>query len=579
MVTKVDTLDVEAFINPDTTASFIANKWTEWDSFRNDWKQEKLELRNYVYATDTRSTSNNRLPWTNSTTVPKLTQIYDNLKANYLAALFPQKEWLAWEAGDLNALDKNKAQSIKQFILHKLRTSNFELTVERLIDDFILYGNSFATVEWVEEYSTINEGTPLTESVKGYIGPKLVRISPYDIVFNPAAENFYESPKIIRSIVTLGSLEKMGVREEYLDRVLTNRKMIGTYPNLEKQEAFVADGFSDLSHYYGSDYVEILTFYGDIYDKYTGELQTNRVITVVDRAYEVKNEPIASWLGRTPIFHAGWRSRPDNLYAMGPLDNLVGMQYRGDHLENLKADVFDQIALPQVLIQGDVEDFIHEPGGRIYMGEEGSVSYLQPDGTALAADNQIIILHQMMEEFAGAPREAMGIRTPGEKTAFEMDILAQGTSRIFQHKTSKYEKELLEPVLEAMLESSRRNMEMSEVVAFFDDEDQVEMFKDITKDDLSINGKLKPVGSRHFAEKARKTQNLNNLIQIKIADPSIGVHLSGKEIAKMLTEQIDEENVFQPNVGIQEQLETQEAAQDAEAQNMENLQIKQELGQ
>jgi hypothetical protein len=83
--------------------------------------------------------------------------------------------------------------------------------------------------------------------------------------------------------------------------------------------------------------------------------------------------PLPSWLGTAPIFHAGWRSRPDNLYAMGPLDNLVGMQYRIDHLENLKADVFDQIALPMLKIRGDVEDFEYMPAGRVYIGEEGDV--------------------------------------------------------------------------------------------------------------------------------------------------------------------------------------------------------------
>jgi hypothetical protein len=76
----------------------------------------------------------------------------------------------------------------------------------------------------------------------------------------------------------------------------------------------------------------------------------------------MSNEENPSWLGKCPIFHAGWRERPDNLYAMGPLDNLVGMQYRIDHLENLKADVFDQIAYPILKIRGDVEDFDFEPG-------------------------------------------------------------------------------------------------------------------------------------------------------------------------------------------------------------------------
>ena len=130
-----------------------------------------------------------------------------------------------------------------------------------------------------------------------------------------------------------------------------------------------------------------------------------------------------AWLGRDPIFHVGWRDRPDNLYSMGPLDNLVGMQYRIDHLENLKADVFDQIAYPVLKIRGDVEDFDFEPNARIYLGDEGDVGYLVPDSTALNADFQIQNIEAKMEMMAGAPREAMGIRSAGEKTAFEVNQL------------------------------------------------------------------------------------------------------------------------------------------------------------
>ena len=94
---------------------------------------------------------------------------------------------------------------------------------------------------------------------------------------------------------------------------------------------------------------------------------------------------------------------------MGPLDNLVGLQYRIDHLENLKADVFDQIAYPILKIKGgDVEDFVFEPGARIYLGDEGDVGYMSPDTTALQADLQIQNLADTMEEMAGAPRQGYG---------------------------------------------------------------------------------------------------------------------------------------------------------------------------
>jgi len=66
------TLDVEQLINPDTLATTIANRWEEWKSYRVKWTLDKQELRNYIYATDTKTTTNNQNGWANSTTTPKL---------------------------------------------------------------------------------------------------------------------------------------------------------------------------------------------------------------------------------------------------------------------------------------------------------------------------------------------------------------------------------------------------------------------------------------------------------------------------------------------------------------------------
>ena len=103
------TLDLERLVNPDTMARQIARKYQEWRALRSEWEHEKRELTKFVYATDTKTTTNKTLPWSNSTTTPKLTQIYDNLKANYDAALFPNSEWMTWVPMNRDANDKDKA--------------------------------------------------------------------------------------------------------------------------------------------------------------------------------------------------------------------------------------------------------------------------------------------------------------------------------------------------------------------------------------------------------------------------------------------------------------------------------------
>ena len=562
------TIDIESMIDPHSLAVEISNRWTSWNNARSEKVKEWKELRNYIYATDTRTTSNNKLPWSNSTTTPKLTQIADNLHANYFAALFPQKRWFRFEATDADSDTKIKRSIIQAYMQNKLRQSDFVNTTSKLVNDYIQYGNCFATVDFERKVTEYEDG----DRIVNYVGPKVVRISPFDICFNPLAANFSDTPKIVRSVLTLGEIQRMvendsskGYMADIFNKMLGNRGSArGNEVDINKSEGFVADGFASLTDYYESDYVEVLTFYGDIYDKVEGKLLNNRIITIVDRAYVLSNEENPSWLGRDPIFHVGWRDRPDNLYSMGPLDNLVGMQYRIDHLENLKADVFDQIAYPVLKIRGDVEDFDFEPNARIYLGDEGDVGYLVPDSTALNADFQIQNIEAKMEMMAGAPREAMGIRSAGEKTAFEVGQLMTAAGRIFQHKTAHFERVFLEPILNAMLETARRNMDYEDTAKVLNEDTGLYFFTQITRDDIKANGKIVPMGARHFAERAQRVQNLTTMYQIKASDPTVAAHLSGKEFARLLADELGEPALFKENVSVSEQMETQKVATEAQ---------------
>ena len=574
-------LDIESIIHSDMLGTEIANKWMEWNSYRSSWIEQKKELRNYLYATSTKTTGNALLPWSNTTTTPKLTQISDNLHANYMATLFPQNKWMKWEALDKESGTKLKRDIIQAYMDNKIRQSNFITVASKLVQDYIIYGNCFATVEFEKSFRKKKDGSQVLD----YVGPKLVRISPYDICFNPTAASFDKTPKIIKSIMTLGEVKKLiddsgnTAYQAVFDKMVYARNAVkGGDADVSKGNAYTADGFTDIKNYYNSNYVEILTFYGDIYDYSNSLLLRDRIITVIDRAYILENVEQPTWSGKSPIFMAGWRERPDNLYAMGPLDNLVGMQYRIDHLENLKADVFDQIAYPIMKIKGEVDDFDFAPGSRAYVGEEGDVSYLVPDATALQADFQIRTLEDKMEEMAGAPRQAMGIRTPGEKTAFEVQQLQNSASRIFEHKAAHFERVFLEPALNAMLELSTRNLDMIDNIEIVDPNSGVTVFRSIKKEDISGNGKIVPMGARHFAEKARRVQSLSTLWQLKATDPSVAAHLSGKKFAQILAEELNEPDLFGENIAVKEQAETQMAMQDQEADSMEQMQIAAENG-
>jgi hypothetical protein len=555
-------------------ADQIVNMWTTANTNRRPWLDQKKELRDYIFATDTTTTSNSSLPWKNKTTLPKLCQIRDNLHANYMSALFPSDDWMKWEGHSQDGATEEKRQAIQAYMQNKARMSNLATTVSQLLYDYIDYGNCFFDTVFVSEFT---EDDATGERIPGYIGPKLVRISPLDIVFDPLAATFYDSWKIVRSVKTLGELAEeaathpeMGYNQEILDKVFKVRQNAYgfTAEDLDKAMALEVDGFGTYSAYIQSDYVEILEFEGSIFDRHTMQLHRNQIITVVDRNWVVRQERIPSWMGKSSKGHVGWRLRPDNAYAMGPLDNLVGMQYRIDHLENLKADALDLAIMPPTFISGMVEDFTWQPGEQIYGNEGAQITELGKNlNGAIAADNNIDRLELRMEEMAGAPKQAMGIRTPCEKTAFEVQTLEMAASRIFQNKIQYFEVNGLEVALNNMLELSRRNLDGSDLIRVMDDDLGVATFLTVTKDDITASGKLRPVGARHFAAQATMVQNLAGFLNSPAyADPGVRVHLSGKKIAQLMPMLlgVDKFDLYQDNVQVMENLETQQLMSQAQ---------------
>jgi hypothetical protein len=351
------------------------------------------------------------------------------------------------------------------------------------------------------------------------------------------------------------------------EKALENRRAIKQFAggfgreDFDKAVGFQADGFGSMFDYYYGNKMEILEFYGDFYDEETGELFENHVITVVDRNTTIRCEIGAEWYGGSPIVHVGWRNRPDNLWAMGPLDNLVGLQYRLDHLENLKADAMDLMIHPPLKIYGEVEQFVWGPGTEIHIDEGGDVQELGVNlGNALGAQQEMGMIEQRMELYAGAPREAMGVRSPGEKTAFEVQQLDNAASRIFQTKVTQFEIELLEPLLNMMLEASQRNMVGSDVVRVMDDAVGAEVFTSLTTNDITANGLLRPIGARHFALKANALQNLIQVFSSPLGQ-KIDPHSSGLEITRFVDDalQLHGYDIFGENKAVEEQQRTAEA--------------------
>src|SRR5574343_1754702 len=250
---------LENIITPDLLATRITELFQEWDMRRQLWKNDREEVMRYVYATDTTTTTNSKLPWNHQTPLLQLCQIRDTLHANYMAAIFPRRKWLYWEADEADSNSKEKRDSIVNYMSWVISQETFKNTVSSLLFDYIDNGNCFATAEWVDDTITLEDKQQV-----GYVGPVAKRFSPYDTLMNPVATNFRNAPKIIRSLVTLVEFkeileaettpEKAEAYKELWTYLKDQRAMVGNsnvgVGELEVQDAFMQiDGFHNYRAY------------------------------------------------------------------------------------------------------------------------------------------------------------------------------------------------------------------------------------------------------------------------------------------------------------------------------------------
>lgn len=543
-----------SFINwarPNAVASYVSNLYDTYQSYRTVNRSKWEELEAYLFATDTTSLKGGSAH-DHTTHIPIIADLKEELEAIMYAAVLPHDDFLHWTPFTLDAAAKTVRSKVKAYIKNRHSLNGFDKTFRKLLQDLVIYGNCFTQVVYVDE--RVNG--------VGYVGPKPIRISPYDIVFDPTRSEFSKTPKITRAVMTMGEFLKFAegiadVNPEVITQMKERRTTVTALSRTEinKGNQYTPDGFTDMMAYYKSGVVEVLTFYGDVYDEETQEVRPNRCVIVVDRVALLAeyDEPYPH------IYKGSWAEKPDSLWSQGPLDKVVGLNYQINHRENSKSDALDRFIYPDKVYIGDVEEIYDESTGQTkYLAPEGGgVQDIIPDTTVLTADMHQDRLMMHARAAAGLPPQLMGFRTPGEKTAFEVQNLDDAALRKFLHKAAQFEMELLEPVVRAEIMIGNENFS-SVIQALSNDEDGIPMMLSITKEDLSANGKLVPVGARRFARQNQQIQAINMLANSNLGQ-LIGQHINTFNLARVVEElgAFDDFQFIDKFAAIQEQGEAQ----------------------
>ena len=540
MSIKKRTFDIYTSFNTQGIATAIASKWVEWDGLRTKWASEHQEILQYLFATDTSEIMSQSNEYSNTTHVPKITQIRDLLITYYLESLFSLSDYVEYQGANPDDDTLKKRTAIQRFAQSQLDKSNFKETIRKLVEDYVDCGNAFSIPVWETDFKHNLDGS---QALK-YEGLNFIRINPTDIVFNPSAASFKDTPKIIRSVLSIGEVKKLAedgdeqmkkVFKQIVDNRKSFREAVSRGDEISNNISQIA-GFDSLTSYYLSDVVELLTFYGTMYDISEDKLYDNKKITVVDRCYLLAEEDLLDINGGNYIQKTSWRDLKDNLWGMSPLANILGMQYRIDFLENKRADIFNFISDPITVIVGEVTSPEYlGPGAEYRCDTDGSVRYLHPDTTALQADLYIDRYMMQMEEMVGAPKEAAGFRTPGEKTAFEYQQMVNAATRVFNRQIKKFEEEMFEPMIKCGIELTLMK-KAGQTVTFktFDYGLNVDEFVTLNIEELQGDGTLRALGSANYADRNTMAQSLMQLGNSALfMSPEVLANISPDVLAKI----------------------------------------------
>jgi len=574
-----------AFETDADKAAFVTQLWTRLDGARDPAITKWREVEAYRYATDTNSLPNLAGAFTHSTHIPVVASIAQDLEAILLQVVMPHEDWFTFEPMDANAARKEQRKAIVSYLKNRHALNGYIDEVAKLRSDLVTYGNCFSQVFHANESKGDRQG---------YIGPKVRRISPYDIVFDPTAMDFARTPKVIREIVSLGELKRRGnngtLDTETVDKLLHSRSnFANSDAGEDKNEQYTPLGFGTYQEYIMSGFVELLWFYGDVYDPHSNELHESKIVVVADSSMVLLEEDISTASGNPHIFQSTWQKLPDNLWGMGPLENIIGMNYQINHRENSKSEGIDRTIYPDKVYTGDVEEMYDEATGQttFLAPEGGGVGELSINTQFLSADLHEDRLKHDARSAARLPSDLTGFRSQGEKTLGEVTALTEGGMRGFVDKAADFERSSLENHLKAEIELAYDNFGAAFKVPNKSEAGFIEMLN-ITKEDLAVNGILIPRGAKRFA---RKNQMLSTLTQLSATPLAqvIGLHTSGKGATELINELLEthDTGLFEEFAQIIEQSEAQQIANQLEQSNalaasqpsLEEEMLNQELGE
>lgn len=342
-------------------------------------------------------------------------------------------------------------------------------------------------------------------------------------IFHYVEEMFPNEPessiRILRSFVTPGHLKKLAKPDETGYRLYENLKNVKPATSEERAGDNENDALFQmalgLSMPSGPDKIELKAQFGT-FEIVGGEedgLYENYVVVVANDSEVIRCEPSPMFDGSPLVRNARLNVPQGAVYGIGILEKALDEQDSANAIHNQTIDAVNAVIQPEYEVVRDwLADGIMKPSGpgaRHFVNSPGAISLLNKNFQGLpigfAAVEAAIARH---ERITGAVNTASGSNESATRTARNSNVIATKLGGAVE----AVEEDFIEPMLNMAMQMNAQYA--TEDMAFSVTQDGKNVVKKVSPVDVRRGWLVKVAGSKYFAEKQERVQNLMMATQI-----------------------------------------------------------------
>jgi len=442
----------------------IVGSWDDWKHARRDkeslWRDEVN-----AYLTTIDESKYKDWPWRSKVADTFIQETGDSISSALRNSLFPTNE----EYFDIVGVDeqgKTHQQEMQEYMQQQLYKTRFVEKFKPFIKQLSVIGNAPAILPWRIKKKTSTKrvkvrGEDGRTRVEKQTFPRTIydnfdfeALDAFDVVFDPSQIYFDKTPFIRRMVRSINELKRDADLYKNLDRLEESGDTLDGEDIGKKRERLSVFG---LNFQEDKEGIEILEAYGDF--EIEGVLYEDYLISIGNRKTVIRFEPNPYWGGR-PIVWGTYDNLWFTSYGKSAIEPVMGTYHLINTFTNQKSDILNLIinGCYSFVEDGviDPENLMLRPGGFIEVGHNDNIRPLHPSTNVTLAFGEIETLRNRGEKSTGASTYDKGGIPRGKRTAFEANIIKQGSSTRFNDITKHIGDSVIEYTLNFFLESTKQ---------------------------------------------------------------------------------------------------------------------------